>query len=70
MNDVQILSGLFNKWGVGHTVNNVVSKYTPNVHTTITCQQGMEKVNGYRGFEVVYNFDKEGIFIDMVVAEE
>lgn len=67
MTDKQDLIDLFSRWGVNNQEVHP-DALEENSRITVMAKDG-EKVLGYYGFHVVFNFDAGGKFIDLGIWE-
>ena len=64
MKDIDKLKNLLTEFGVGFTVEkgNDEAEY-------IKCTEGDNKIDGYACFYAVFDFDRNGNFIEITLAE-
>ena len=71
MTDIDKLKKLLTDFGVGFDVkhNDIPFHRNNEVTTSIFCEQGNNKVDGYMGFFTYFQFDKDGKFAMMGAGE-
>ena len=63
MNDKERLVALLRDFGVGFKEEETTSKGENIIQ--VVCEQGSDRVGGYRGFLTAFEFDRDGTFKTM-----